>query len=227
MSAKRTWSVGTFVRSAVAALALVALPAAAQAQQATISGRVTATGTNEPLGEARVMLVGSSIAATSNSDGRYTLRGVPSGTVEVRVIRVGYTELKKAVTVASGVASTLDFSLTPAVVKLQEIVTTATGEQRRVELGNSVTTLGDVGQKVETQPVTNIADLLVAKSAGVTVLPGSMTGAAPVVRDSRPRLARYRRQRHLERPDLRDRRRSHGAVDPQPRHRRHLGQRAQ
>ena len=133
---------------------------------ATITGHVTATGSNEPLGEGRVMLVGTSIAATTNSDGRYTLRGVPSGTVEVRVIRVGYTEQKKAVTVTAGGATTLDFAMEPAIVKLQEIVTTATGEQRRVELGNSVTTLGDVTTKVETAPISNLSDLLVAKAAG-------------------------------------------------------------
>ena len=182
MRAHRTWSVGTYVRSALATLALVALPAAAQAQQATISGRVTATGTNEPLGEGRVMLVGTSIAATTNSDGKYTLRGVPSGTVEVRVIRVGYTEQKKSITVTAGGSATLDFQMETAIVKLQEIVTTATGEQRRVEIGNSVTTLGDVNQRVETAAISNLADLLVGKAAGVTVLPGAMTGSAPVIR---------------------------------------------
>src|SRR6185437_5474755 len=183
MRANWTWSVSPYLRSALATLALVALPAAARAQAGTtITGRVTASGTNEPLGEGRVMLVGTSIAATTNSDGKYTLRGVPSGTVEVRVIRVGYTEQKKAVTVTAGGATTLDFAMEPAIVKLQEIVTTATGEQRRVELGNSVTTLGDVTTKVETAPISTLGDLLVAKAAGVTVLPGSMTGTAPVVR---------------------------------------------
>jgi TonB-linked SusC/RagA family outer membrane protein len=185
MRANWTWSVGPSLRSALATLALVALPAVtaqAQAGGTTITGRVTAAGANEPLGEGRVMLVGTSIAATTNSDGKYTLRGVPSGTVEVRVIRVGYTEQKKAVTVAAGGATTLDFVMEPAIVKLQEIVTTATGEQRRVELGNSVTTLGDVTARVETAPIQNLGDLLVAKAAGVTVLPGSMTGTAPVVR---------------------------------------------
>ena len=56
--------------------------------------------------------------------------------------------------------------MTPAVVQLQEIVTTATGQQRRVEIGNAVTTLGDIGQKVEQAPVTNLADLMVAKAPG-------------------------------------------------------------
>jgi TonB-linked SusC/RagA family outer membrane protein len=68
------------------------------------------------------------------------------------------------------------------VVQLQEIVTTATGEQRRVEIGNAVSTLGDVNKKVETTPIKNLADLMVGKAPGVVVLPGAMTGGAPVIR---------------------------------------------
>src|SRR5438034_335868 len=48
--------------------------------------------------------------------------------------------------------------------------------------GHSVTTLGDISLKVEQQPVTNLADLMVAKAPGVVVLPGNMTGSAPTVR---------------------------------------------
>ena len=66
--------------------------------------------------------------------------------------------------------------------KLPEIVTTATGEQRRVEIGNAISTLGDVNKRVEESPVTNLADLMVAKSPGVIILPGNMTSSAPTVR---------------------------------------------
>ena len=62
-----------------------------------------------------------------------------------------------------------------AVVQLQDVVTTATGEQRRVELGNTVSTLGDVGKRVETSPITNMSDLLVAKAPGVNILPGMLS----------------------------------------------------
>ena len=40
--------------------------------------------------------------------------------------------------------------MSAAVVQLQEVVTTATGEQRKVELGNAISTLGDVNKRVET-----------------------------------------------------------------------------
>lgn len=166
---------------AVVVAALFVTPSLVFAQQASISGRVTAQG-GEPLPDSRVYLVGSSLTVSTNAEGRYALRGVPVGNVEVRVIRVGYQEQKKSITVVAGTPATLDFAMQQAIVTLQEIVTTATGQQRRSELGNTIATLGDVAKKVEESPVTNISDLLVAKSAGVVVLPGNMTGTAGTIR---------------------------------------------
>jgi len=171
------------MRFTLAAIAALALPAFARAQQQqSITGRVTAQGAGTPLVDARVFLVGTNVAAATNSDGRYTLRGVPAGAVSVRVLHVGFRESKQAIVVGTGATSNLDFSLETVVVQLQEIVTTATGEQRRVEIGNSVTTLGDINKKVETTNITNLQDLLVAKAAGVTVLQGAMTQSAPTIR---------------------------------------------
>src|SRR5689334_4832078 len=173
----RTWSAGGSPRFIRAALLGMVLPAAVLAQQGTISGRVTEAG-GQALGESRVFVVGTSLTARTNAEGQYTIRSVAPGTAEVRVIRVGFQEQKKSVVVPASGAVTVDFTLQPAVVQLQEIVTTATGEQRKVELGNTIATLGDVGKRVETSPITNIQDLLVAKTAGVNILPGNMTGSA-------------------------------------------------
>jgi TonB-linked SusC/RagA family outer membrane protein len=161
---------------------LTAAPALAQSRQATITGKVTANGTALPLADARVTVVGTSLIATTNGEGVYTLRNVPAGTFDIRVLRVGYQEQKKPITLTAGQSATLDFAMSQAVVQLEEVVTTATGEQRRVEIGNAVTTLGNISQKVEQAPVTNLADLMVAKAPGMTVLPGAMTGSTPVVK---------------------------------------------
>jgi TonB-linked SusC/RagA family outer membrane protein len=162
--------------------AIVAFPALMAAQQATITGRVTAATGGEPLGDSRVFLVGTALNTSTSADGRYTLRGVPAGAAEVRVIRVGFQEQKQPVTVTSGGSMTLDFALKTAVVQLQEIVTTATGQQRRAEIGNTIATIGDVSARVETSPVTDIGSLLTGKAPGVVVLPGTMTGTAPNIR---------------------------------------------
>ncbi len=61
---------------------------------------------------------------------------------------------------------------------LNEIVTTATGDQRRIELGSAVSTLGDVSARVEQTSITNMSDLLVAKVPGMVVIPGAFTNGA-------------------------------------------------
>src|SRR5262245_50267470 len=102
------------LRSTLTVFAATLVPAILSAQQATITGRVTAVSGSQPLGESRVFLVGTSTVTTTNAEGRYTLRNVPAGAVEVRVIRVGYQEQKKPITVAAGATANLDFALEQA-----------------------------------------------------------------------------------------------------------------
>ena len=162
-------------------IAFAAAAGSAGAQQAVVTGKVSAVGSSDGLADSRVMVVNSSTVTLTNSEGRYTLRNIPTGTIEVRVIRVGYQEQKKSVTVPAGGSATLDFSLTPAIVQLQEVVTTATGEQRKVEIGNALSTIS-APKVVEEGAVSNIADLLVAKAPGVIMNPPNMSGSAPVIR---------------------------------------------
>jgi TonB-linked SusC/RagA family outer membrane protein len=166
------------------AAALTLLTAAARHvdAQASVTGRVTAQGTNAPLAEARVLVIGSTLSATTGDDGKFTIRNVTPGDVQLQVLRVGYQSQKKTVSVGAGASATIDFTMSIAVAQLEEVVTTATGQQRRVELGNAVSTLGDVTKRVEETPNHNISDLLIAKSPGVTLLPGTELGGAPTVR---------------------------------------------
>ena len=149
--------------------------------QGTVSGRVTAQGSGEPLPESRVAVVGTNLVGLTTGDGRYSIRNVPAGAWTVRVLRVGYQEQKKSVTMTSGQNATLDFVLEQAVVQLSEVVTTATGEQRRVELGNAVSTI-DASGRAKTAPTTSMATLLVAQAPGVQVLPGNETGTGARIR---------------------------------------------
>ena len=61
------------------------------AQGATLTGRITETGSGQPIQEARVIVLGTSLFTTSGQDGKYTVRNVPAGTAEIRVIRVGFS----------------------------------------------------------------------------------------------------------------------------------------
>ena len=52
-------------------------------------GGIVRDGTGRPLGSVRVLPAGSGIGAVTDAQGRYSLRGVPSGRLTLRVVRDG------------------------------------------------------------------------------------------------------------------------------------------
>ena len=165
----------------IAACAVLGATSGARAQ-GIVTGRVLAQATKEPLPDARVLALGTNSAATSAQDGKYTLTNLRSGTVEVQVLRMGYTSVKKTVTVTPGTPTTVDFELAISVVRLQDVVSTATGQQRKVELGNNIVAVNDVSARVRETSITAMSELLVGKIASMVVVPGNNTGAPPQIR---------------------------------------------
>jgi TonB-linked SusC/RagA family outer membrane protein len=170
------------IAAAGAALVMLTAGAGWLHAQGTITGRVTAQASGQPMSDTRILIIGTAIAGTTGDDGRYTLRNVPAGTAQLQVLRVGYQSQKRAVVVTAGGTATADFALVEAVAQLSEIVTTATGQQRKIEIGNAVATLGDVGKNVEQLPVTQMQDLITGKTPGMSVLPSAVVGGAPTIR---------------------------------------------
>ena len=163
------------MRDLLGALSALVLGAGVlSAQSGTVSGQVTDRATNQGIGVARLQVIQTGKVVGTRFDGRYTIADLPAGSYDIRVIAVGYGAERKSVTVAAGQTVTLDFALAQVPYTIEEIVTTATGEQRRLELGHTV---GVVRADSVTafEPVTNMATLLQARSAGVTVLPSSGT----------------------------------------------------
>ncbi len=166
--------------SRAVALTFVAV-SSVQAQRGTIRGRVTEEGNDRPIPHTQVGVVGSTAGAVTDGDGRYQITSVIPGEVTVRVVRIGFAGQSKTVTVTAGQTATVDFQLASVAMKLNPIVTTATGQQRRVEVGNAIAQVNAV-DVVATQAVSQVADLLVSKAAGVTVFSGVQTGAGTRIR---------------------------------------------
>jgi TonB-linked SusC/RagA family outer membrane protein len=159
---------------------LVAMPAAAQTQ-GSITGRVTDAESGRPVAQARVIVTGTNHSAESANDGSFSLRNVAAGQAELRVLRVGFTEARVQVTVAAGGSVTADVRMTAVAVALSPVVSTATGEQRRIEVGNSIAQL-DAAEVARTRSVSQLTDMLNSKMAGVQILPGTQTGNGSRVR---------------------------------------------
>ena len=148
----------------------------------TIRGRVIDKESGQPVAAAQITIVGTSLGGLTNNDGQYTINGVTAGQVTVRAARIGYQPQNQVVVVSDNGQATANFSLDRAVARLEEVVTTATGEQSRREMGNVVATV-KADSVVKEAPITNVTQLLQARTAGVQVIQGQgVTGSAAGIR---------------------------------------------
>lgn len=157
----------TFWLRLTAVAGLVLLPVVAHGQAATVTGRVVDRATQQPLSDAQVIVAGTQRGARTGDDGQFRIT-VPPGTIQIRVIRIGYQSESRTVTVADNAATALTFSLVPTATSLGEVVITASGEaQLRRESGVSTSRI-DTSQ-VNVANIQNFSDLLNSRAPGVVV----------------------------------------------------------
>ncbi len=148
----------------------------------TIVGRVTDVVTRQPLDQVAVRVEGSKLGAVTTADGRYVIHNVPPGTYRVTGRRVGYTPLVQTIAITTDSTATADLALVAAPTRLNEMVTTAVGDQRRYEVGNVISTI-NADSIAPTAPITSLTDLISARAPGVEVLETSgMTGSGEAIR---------------------------------------------
>jgi TonB-dependent starch-binding outer membrane protein SusC len=153
----------------------VLLPAALHAQErGTVTGTVTDAATQRPLSGVQVQVVGTQLGTITNQQGRFLVHNVPAGEREIRIIMMGYAQTFRTVTVVTGGTASVDVAVRETAIALEGLIVTASGEtQRRREVGNVV---GNINvADVELGAVASVAQLLTARSPGVTVVSASGT----------------------------------------------------
>jgi outer membrane receptor protein involved in Fe transport len=139
-------------------LSLCGLPPAQAQDTGTIAGQVIDQG-NAPLPGAQVVIVGTQRGSTTNAEGQYTIRGVPSGTVQVRASFVGYTRQTETVELGAGETITIDFQLAVDLLQMEEAVVTGSFTERsKIEASVALTTLD--AASIERANPQSTADLL-------------------------------------------------------------------
>jgi TonB-linked SusC/RagA family outer membrane protein len=150
--------------------ALSALPAAAQTGH--VNGRVVDAASGQPLEGAQVMVVGTTVRARTGRDGLYNLPSAPIGSQQIRVSIIGFSMQTATLVVQAGITSTVDFSLSQAVISLDAMVVTGTaGEISRREVGNSIAQISS--KEFENLPITDLGQILQGRAAGITVMDAS------------------------------------------------------
>jgi len=157
----------------------------ARAQTGTVIGTVTDRGTGQPIDAARAQIVGTTLAAASDTRGTFIVRSIRPGNYSVRVSRIGFRPEVAAVTLAGGDTARVSFSLTQSAVELDQVVVTGTGgavEKRKIGSSMGVVDMQQVQDQVA---VTDIGQALAAKVTGLRSV--SVGGGAGAARDLRIR----------------------------------------
>lgn len=177
---KQVWRRG-WCASLLALIALTPSLGAAQGQTGTVIGRVTDAATGQPVSAVNVTIVGTQLGALTGDDGRFTLRNIATGAIEVQAARIGYQPTKAAVTVVANQSTSANLIMTQSPFSLAAVVATATGLQRKVEMANSTSQIA-VAEKIAELPVSSMGQVLSGRSAGVQVVSGGGTGQGSRIR---------------------------------------------
>lgn len=97
-----------------------------------ISGTVTNKHNNQSLQGCNVTLEGSNIGTTTDKNGYFYIHNLDPGIYNIHVKYVGYITAKKTINIIKNQSLNIDFSVSPTVIKGNEVVVTATKTKHRL-----------------------------------------------------------------------------------------------
>ncbi|MBF9238242.1 SusC/RagA family TonB-linked outer membrane protein [Hymenobacter sp. BT683] len=144
------------------------------AQERSLTGRVTDRTSGQGLPGATVLVKGTTIGASTNADGSFTL-SVPASATTITISSIGFTSVEQPI----GNDSNFTISLASDVKQLGEVVVTgALGIQRQQQQVGYATATIDTKELTQAR-VTNVANGLAGKVSGlqISTLNNSVTAA--------------------------------------------------
>ncbi len=159
-------TVKLFAALVVASAVFMEQPLYAQ-KYGKIVGKVTDAETGEPLPGANVMIVGSTLGAATDLNGKFVILRVPPGRYDVRATFIGYqTMVQRQVEVLTDLTTRVDFSLRVQTLDIgEEVVVVAERPIIRKDLTSSESRVQ--AEDIQRMPVQEVADVINLQ-AGVT-----------------------------------------------------------
>ena len=144
----------------IALLGYVAMMSAVYAgTTGKLRGTITDASSKEPLISANVVLKGTSLGATSDIDGNYTIINIPPGVYSVSISMIGYRKIQiNDVRVDVDLTTNQDASLQQESVELETMVITAERPLVRKDNTGSLSTVS--ADQINNLPVQTITDIL-------------------------------------------------------------------
>ncbi len=180
-----------FVTNFVISLASLSLlgGGAVLAANSSIAGHVRDAQTGDALPGATVLLVGTSLGASTDLNGSYSIVNVPPGSYRIRSTYVGYKEETKTVQVKEGENLTVDLRLEPVGIQGKTVVVTAQAAGQNSAINQQLTSDKIVNvvsaAKIQELPDANAAES-VGRLPGISLIRQGGEAAFVVIRGLAP-----------------------------------------
>ncbi len=149
-----------------------------RAENGGISGRVVDSASGKSMSGVTIIIPELKRSVMTDEKGTFVFGGIPAGEYVVSAKLFGYRAVSRAVVVVEGKTSNISIRVVATVTELSGVVTSVTGTQRKIEIGNDVTSI-DVDSVMKTAPITSVTDLLDGRVPGLTVTRSSGLPGAP------------------------------------------------
>lgn len=149
----------------VLSLFIVFPPAHAQKKTGGVRGIVTDSLTGERLSLVNIYLPEQSVGAATDANGFFFIGNIPAGNHHFRASLIGYAPIVRDFVIEPGKILTLNFQLSPAILEMEVVETTA---DRRIRYDTEISTQPISAAEISVVPKAIEADLF----RTIAVLPG-------------------------------------------------------
>ena len=156
-----------FVTNFIVFLATISVfgAGASLAAASHVTGSVKDAKSGDALPGATVMIVGTSLGASTDLNGAYSIVNVPPGSYRIRATYVGFKEETKAVHVKEGEDLTVDFRLEPVGIQGKTVVVTAQAAGQNNAINQQLTS-DKIVNVVSAAKIRELPDANAAESVG-------------------------------------------------------------
>jgi outer membrane receptor protein involved in Fe transport len=140
-------------------LAIVSSPSLWSGTTGKVSGTITEKATGEPLPGANIIIAGTSLGATTDINGHFTILFVPPGTYSVHISFIGYRRVTiDDVRVYIDQTARIDMALESQAIEVTEAVVIAERKIIKPDVATSVAAISD--KEIEALPITNVVSAI-------------------------------------------------------------------
>lgn len=159
----------------------------------TVEGFVKDAQTGDALPGANVLLVKTSMGASTDVNGKFTIRNVPAGSYTLRATYIGYKQRELTIQVAEGQTFKQELKLSAIGVEGEEVVITAQAAGQKEAINQQLSAMPIVNivsrARIQELPDANAAES-VSRLPGVSLVRTGGEGAQVVIRGLSPQYNR-------------------------------------